>query len=480
MGKEDERLKEALKDYAKAILVYIADKAPPDYELQILLSQFIPKIHIFDEEDETLVPVNELPEAQRFKDEIRNHPVVGMHLNAAVGTEIGVARVELWAVLWKFMLHLIIRQRNLTFDEKAFESVFEYMMRFFNSERITIQFVAPLENFHFPEDEILLSNGWKLKRISEILREEWIRVADYNMLLPRTQLRTSHSLMKDFEMKKVIVGPGYERGEGPSILRQIVDEIEMTISAFRLLKKGRIIKRKIDRQKIGWHPWESSISPQSSNILETPGMIYYFSVEEVDIMNEMLDLLSHGKPDKALQVAIRRLNFAVERGYMIPEDRILDAMIAFDSLFGVDWELKYRISLRVAMLLGESSEEREILQEDLEYAYDLRSRIIHGNKEKRVKKVLKNWGYDLDQGAERLEELLRRVLREYMKILKKGKNREVMIKALDEMVLHDASISMLDVEKLPDNRLMDYLVSLGGTPQRIVEILRKRKILEEE
>ncbi|MHA2072412.1 MAG: hypothetical protein ACW985_11580, partial [Candidatus Thorarchaeota archaeon] len=103
----------------------------------------------------------------------------------------------------------------------------------------------------------------------------------------------------------------------------------------------------------------------------------------------------------------------------------------------------YRLSLRIALFLGESSEDRLQLKNDFVSAYNLRSRIIHGNKPKHVRKVLKGWGLHLEQAADKLEDILRKTVVKYMRILKSGKTHNDIIQNLEDMILNDASVSLL-------------------------------------
>lgn len=62
------------------------------------------------------------------------------------------------------------------------------------------------------------------------------------------------------------------------------------------------------------------------------------------------------------------------------EDRIIDQMIAFESLYlGDPQELTYKLALRTAFSLGKRKDKRYTIFEDMKEAYRYRSRIVHGN-----------------------------------------------------------------------------------------------------
>lgn len=88
-------------------------------------------------------------------------------------------------------------------------------------------------------------------------------------------------------------------------------------------------------------------------------------------------------PDN-LNIALRRFNSSYHGGFEDRiADRLIDQMIAFEFLYlGKEQELKYRLALRVAFLLGKDDEgERKTIFNKMSKAYKLRSDIVHGNKQ---------------------------------------------------------------------------------------------------
>ena len=73
-------------------------------------------------------------------------------------------------------------------------------------------------------------------------------------------------------------------------------------------------------------------------------------------------------------------------------------------------ELTYRLSQRVAWLLGETAEERYELFQQLKDAYDFRSKVVHGSYAS--EKKLRN---DLIPAVRACDDLLRAVLSQILK-----------------------------------------------------------------
>ena len=80
-----------------------------------------------------------------------------------------------------------------------------------------------------------------------------------------------------------------------------------------------------------------------------------------------------------LQLAIRRLTLAAARND--EKDRLLDLMIAAEALFLAgdgQAELSFKLALRAALYLGDGSSVRRDIFKHFRRAYDLRSKIAHG------------------------------------------------------------------------------------------------------
>jgi hypothetical protein len=65
-----------------------------------------------------------------------------------------------------------------------------------------------------------------------------------------------------------------------------------------------------------------------------------------------------------------------------PDDTLIDAVIALESLFGAgeESETRFRVSAATAKLLAESLDERQTLRKTLSATYRARSRLVHGGE----------------------------------------------------------------------------------------------------
>ncbi|MDP8931854.1 MAG: HEPN domain-containing protein [Actinomycetota bacterium] len=81
-----------------------------------------------------------------------------------------------------------------------------------------------------------------------------------------------------------------------------------------------------------------------------------------------------------VDIAVRRVLSAVH-ARTDPSDRLVDAVIAWENLFGTsEGEPRFRITSSMAWLLGADGASRVSLQDQLKRLYDARSKIVHGAK----------------------------------------------------------------------------------------------------
>jgi len=132
----------------------------------------------------------------------------------------------------------------------------------------------------------------------------------------------------------------------------------------------------------------------------------------------------------SLDDALRRFNSAYYGKF---EDRLIDQMIAFESLFiRDDKELGYKLALRTAFLLGKR---RKQIFSDIREAYNLRGQIVHSNKKIDVKKLLVT--------IPKTEEYLRQSIRRFLLLLSQGMSFEEIRGKLDENIIKTGRVLAL-------------------------------------
>jgi hypothetical protein len=113
-------------------------------------------------------------------------------------------------------------------------------------------------------------------------------------------------------------------------------------------------------------------------------IVNHYNLEQDEVYlfeNFWYELESSGVKNRSfINIALKRLGYALERSEL--EDKIIDLQIAAEALFlsnnNNKSELNYRLSMYAAFFLEGSGEKRSEVFKHFRAAYNIRSRIVHG------------------------------------------------------------------------------------------------------
>jgi hypothetical protein len=279
-----------------------------------------------------------------------------------------------------------VRHLPLAKYYKRFE---DYLYDEFNRSQIIVE----LNNFETSVDNIPLDADTAIIRLTAQHLES-IRHIPRVFTAPRESWQAAHrdgfALQLTHKWKKrwdVSVSQGGVQERTPIVtpettaLSELINPFRgLPVTALRLLKKGEVGYRSIFF--IGSSPfaeWMPMDAPIEFLIPHEESQMRYSLLESE--VSELLDLLNDlgTNRSEALNMGLKRFNLAYTR--VRPEDRLLDLLIAFESLFlEGGGELSYRLSIRTAALLGKSADGRSKIFEDMRRAYDIRSKVVHGQR----------------------------------------------------------------------------------------------------
>lgn len=231
---------------------------------------------------------------------------------------------------------------------------------------------------------------------------------------------TCSEIAEDPEMH--IVTSGEEEARAFYLYRSFIE-------ACRLHKKGSITAGPLilfSQKGSIWHVGTGMEAGFLSRIIDTHQPKYNLRQSDIPMITELMrDIYRdihdiHGK-GRALHRALARFNSSYGDEL---EDKLIDQMIAFESLYiADDKELGYKLSLRTAFLLGKN---RTKIFNDMRKAYELRGQIVHGNEPKGRSK--------LEETIPKTEEYLRRSIRKFLSLSKQYSIPEIR-KLLDENII---------------------------------------------
>jgi hypothetical protein len=115
------------------------------------------------------------------------------------------------------------------------------------------------------------------------------------------------------------------------------------------------------------------------------GSPYHWSDEVQSSYPTLYDELVHlekegyGRSPGNLEIALRSFVSSYDRWLAFPDSRLLDLITSLEALLGIESELTFRLSFRVAALVAPDDQQRGELLELVKGFYDTRSKIVHGS-----------------------------------------------------------------------------------------------------
>ena len=368
---------------------------------------------------------------------LKKDTFINKYLDQLVGVEgSGLVRFTTEDCLRRFLVPLLDQFEELNWDEEKFEKHYSLLEDAFYIDKIPYRAIAPLENFSADFDEIKITDNLKIIKVrKEELQEIWARGEFSPFVNSHKIWHTEYAIEVTWEAQKVI-GTGNQKPVG-SVVK---DEIGDVLTTLRIYKAGITGFNFIETKPI--KPSILVAGIESIGGLATQpylGERYTLHSGERRSLVELFRLLKDAKihtiPNYLL-VAIKRFEYAYAR--LLPEDKLLDFMIAFEAILLKDdeqQELSYRLSLRTAYLLAETTGERKIIFDFMLRAYKARSKIVHGE---RAIGEGKNKEF-----VDKVELYLRMSITKILKNQQYKTNHNRFLNTLDELILTGREISLI-------------------------------------
>ncbi len=337
--------------------------------------------------------------------------------------------IVLSITLSPFLLAYFNIVNSVTFNEKIFRDTYLRFEKPLYSKIDQFNLTSPLENFSSSINEIDLGKGIRIRRISDAEKSDYLR--HLSMGIGHSPLSVAVS-----NINHVLETTYYHR-KGTSInTSDCRRSFEDVITALRLFKSGVVDFNVLRCKPMFWKP-PFGISYGAHGAYISPrGPKYILNEWEVKPFKRFWKRYrkrSKTKSNKYLDVALRRFNLGIEETDF--EDKMIDYLISFEALYLQERrELTYRLSNRVAILLGKEEKETEEIKQTIKKAYDLRSVIVHGKDFRPIK--IEGKTIQTRDFAFIIENYLRKSIRLFIELSKNYKKQEAIIKELDKSLLN--------------------------------------------
>lgn len=344
-------------------------------------------------------------------------------------------KTVLFSPLSPFLVTYFNKVGSLVFDEETFDDTYSKFEGYHYTKMEKYNLTSPLENFSCEIDDLDLGKGLKIRRISNMEKSEYLGEIPFGMEL-LTPLDGSDIFSVNYVLEAT-----YISGKGDPINTSSCRErFEDIVTALRLFKSGSVDFNVLRMAPISWQPL-SGISYGSKGRYRSPfGQKYTLVKSEMKQFKRIWKRYKRFRTERAklrsnkyLDIALRRFNLGIEEPDF--ENKMIDYLISLEALYLPErGELTYRLSNRVAALLGTRKKEAEGIRKIVAKAYDLRSGIVHGEKVRPIKIERKT--IQPNDFASKVEEYLRKSIRLFIVLSKTYKRQDRIIEELDKSLFN--------------------------------------------
>ena len=321
-----------------------------------------------------------------FSEVTKSDQIISSQLNTLIGSCMSRSRFELFNLVFEPLSPFLTDTEIIGFDDSVFKAKYLKIENALYSNEIEFERLTTLCGFSTDTPDFILDNNLSIVKLSEReiidLLKIGIKIGD--SFGPENFIHHIHqfAIKLTYRLPKVIGDKDIE-GNIESHNSYIKGDIEQKVlNALRLFKEGKV--------------YSLGTVTKSKNVFSC-GVTYNYGTPSKSFMRNKFQLVEKEKdkflefwkdyqgtniPEKHfLSVAIRRFSQANERESI--EDKIIDFLISAEALFlssggSFQGELKYRLSHRASMFIGDETKKQRKIFKFMQKAYDVRSAIVHG------------------------------------------------------------------------------------------------------
>jgi hypothetical protein len=306
---------------------------------------------------------------------IRSNPSLSKALVDASGKLIAQESQPWWTenfIIAPFLYKYFTVVESSAFDDPAFEQIFGQLAEAFESPVTTVVELSTLANVQLATTEIPISPGMKLRQISKDETERWL---NRDPLLSFNPISTLELVELQCAIETTYQQPRTQAIRSP---QKLAEKSERLLTAIRLLFDSNVGIVFTERMAQGFLVTGAGGTtwPPSAR---RGGRSVELDADDCSSLLVIWNRIQSSLNSERASLALRRWDTSVERVRL--DDQLVDYWIALESLFAPDssQEVRYIASLRMAAFLGQTSDERAAIYDDMRKSYDTRSDIVHGN-----------------------------------------------------------------------------------------------------
>jgi hypothetical protein len=397
-------LDQALRAYTRAALE-VADAAIPEGPPQVLtgIASWVradaQTFVLRDREDPYWVfsiyrigdQLGALSEREAALQALRDDPVTRPLLNVLVGTAMGAHRVEESQLLDRLLYDVARRNGRLTFNDEAFDEAFADFSADVAATTYRYVVVAPLVGLSLASAPVPLAPAVELDKLTDDEISRCLRAGQLRSPFGADNtawVREVAGVRVEYELPRHLGDAWDDEGvvaEGQRIQAASVERIQRVVEALRLFQAGGVYAPGYVSFTQHWPMQGGTLFAPLAPLLPSWSETYPLDVERTAEFASFYDGFERARANRIIASATRRFALAGER--QRPDDKLVDLMIAAESLFLTDvgtaqdrGELRFRIALRAAFYIEGSGLTRQEIFRQIRRGYDARSAIVHGGE----------------------------------------------------------------------------------------------------
>ena len=341
--------------------------------------------------------------------------------------------------VFEFLKCYLSESTAFEFDENLFERIMGNLINFVENESRVAYVFFPLHG---------LSGDFAGIKFSDDVSVSHLDSNQYAMV---TDMDTARGYARKPEKRfrrlryGVFIRQALENGKAVSSER-IKDRAQRVLGSFRLFKSGSIYIGAMYSYSPDFWPrknlFTSRVGVENPPEIESEMFVSGTEIDRIKCFFTRFARLEHTK-QHYLTTSIRRFDTSYSNKHI--GDKIADLCISLETLLNDSpGEITLKLSLRVALLLGNTEDNREYLWRFIKKCYSVRSEIVHGKKRSRIA-VMDSPMTDY-QAAQKLENVTRQAITKVVLLQEEISDQKSLLDSLDCSIVNRKKL--LESEKL--------------------------------
>lgn len=321
--------------------------------------------------------------------------------------------------------------QSISFNQDVFNKTIELLSTLLVENRYhKNEYFSPIYGFDCDQDRIIIDQIFSIERISN---DKFDRIADLDISTEEEQPFFNYEFKK---IKFVLICSFPENHESAKDPEIYCKKILLTL---RLINNGFVSLGKTYPYEST--NWRKSHRPRLENLEIPPSYSSGYSLsrdhmEEITKIFNLLEVLDDIPADKTryLKYSLKRFQYVYDSKDI--DDKITDLIISIETLLNKDpGEVSLSLSLRAAMLLGKTEEQKEYIKKFFKKSYAIRSEIVHGKKREEKIKIDEH-NLTVDEIESKLETFTRTALIKMIHLQTNLPDQQKILQTLDEIVVN--------------------------------------------